>query len=149
MGQSWSQRSQYAGTYDDAWSKTRMPLLPSDFDGRYFQSVPQDQQAPGFLRGGEPVALHNLTPSGALRFYLPIMNLSLETRFQDGDRVLHPPPLLHTVILEPDLKRVSLCWHSAMMFHPRVYQLEHTRVTVRLPGQTEDDEVVESLLDLV
>ena len=38
--------------------KTRQPLLPDDFDDRYFQFAPADQQAPAFLRGGEPVVLY-------------------------------------------------------------------------------------------
>lgn len=125
----WQPRAQYAGTYDDAWLKTRMPLLPEDFDERFFQAAPADQQAPQFLRGGEPVVLRNLMPgSGDLRFYLPRVFLGFETFFNDGSRELHPPPKLHSVILEPDEPRVSLVWHTALPCHPKVLKLRATRI---------------------
>jgi hypothetical protein len=34
---SWQPRVSYAGTYDEAWEKTRKPLLPADFDRPFFQ----------------------------------------------------------------------------------------------------------------
>jgi len=58
----WQPRASFAGTYDERWMKERMPLPPADFDDRFFQAVPTDQQAPAFLRGGEPVTLVGLTP---------------------------------------------------------------------------------------
>lgn len=33
----WSPRVELAGTYDEKWEKTRQPLLPEDFDERYYQ----------------------------------------------------------------------------------------------------------------
>lgn len=127
----WQPRVSFAGTYDDNWMKTRQPLLPEDFDDRYFQCAPADQQAPAFLRGGEPVVLLNLTPGGDLRFFLPKVFLGFDTRFYDGSRELHKERKLHTVILEPDLPRVSLVWHSALPCHFKVQKLERTIVTVK------------------
>lgn len=127
----WQPRVGFAGTYDDQWMKTRQPLVPEDFDDRYFQCAPQDQQAPAFLRGGESVALHGLTPGGELRFVLPRVFLGFDTRFYDGGRELHKQRQLHTVILEPDFPRVSLVWHTALPCHFRVQKLERTIVTVK------------------
>jgi len=128
----WDERRRWAGTYDDKWQRERLPLLPDDFDDRHYQCVPPDQQAPGFLRGGEPVVLRNLTPGGGdLRFVLPVMHLGLETFFYTGPSIQHPPPRLHTVIIEPDDARVSLVWHSALPCHPRVLKLKHTRITLK------------------
>jgi hypothetical protein len=148
IGPNWQDRAKFAGTYDDAWAKERQPLLPVDFDPRYFQAVPLDQQAPRFLSGGEPVSLQNLTPSGRLQFALPTMDIRWETRFADGERRQHPPGQLHTVILEPDVPRVSLVWHSAIECHSKVYKLEQTRVTVEQVQNQAWDEEVESLLEL-
>jgi hypothetical protein len=129
----WQTRVALAGTYDDNWMKARQPLLPHDFDERFFQCVPQDQQAPTFLRGGEDVIVRGMTPSGDLRLLLPKVFLGLETRFYDGTRELHQDRRLHTVILEPDFPRVSLVWHSALPCHFKVQKLERTIVTTRTP----------------
>lgn len=129
----WQPRVGFAGTYDDAWMKERQPLLPNDFDDRFFQCVPQDQQAPNFLRGGEPVSLSGLTPDGPLRFSLPKVFLGFDTRFYDGSRQLHSERKLHSVILEPDYPRVSLVWHSALPCHFKVQKLERTVVTIKTP----------------
>jgi hypothetical protein len=127
----WQPRVGFAGTYDDGWLKDRMPLLPHDFDDRFFQCAPQDQQAPAFLRGGEPVVLHRLTPAGELRFVLPKIFLGFDTRFYDGSREIHKERKLHTVIIEPDYPRVSLVWHTALPCHFKVQKLERTIVTLR------------------
>jgi len=130
----WQPRVGFAGTYDDHWMKTRQPLLAEDMDDRWFQSAPADQQAPQFLRGGEPVVLLNLTPAGDLRFALPKLYLGFETRFYDGSREIHKKRALHTVILEPDHEsgpRVSLVWHSALPCHFNVQKLERTVITLK------------------
>jgi hypothetical protein len=109
-------------------------LLAEDMDERWFQSTPADQQAPQFLRGGEPVLLLNLTPGGTLRFALPRLYLGFETRFYDGSREIHRKRALHTVILEADHEsgpRVSLVWHSALPCHFKVQKLERTVITLK------------------
>jgi hypothetical protein len=142
IGAHWQPRVGFAGTYDDRWMKTRQPLLPDDFDERFFQCAPADQQLSGFLRGGEPVNLLRLTPDGDLRFFLPKVFLGFETRFYDGSRELHKERRLHTVILEPDFPRVSLVWHTALPCHFKVQKLERTIVTQRSelnPRSSEED----------
>ncbi len=129
----WQPRVAFAGTYDDRWMQERQPLLPDDFDDRYFQCAPQDQQAPGFLRGGEPVALLNLGPHGELRCTLPKVFLGFDTRFYDGTREIHQERKLHTVIVEPDYPRMSLVWHTALPCHFKVQKLERTIVTLKTP----------------
>lgn len=141
----WQPRVGLAGTYDDHWMKTRQPLLAEDLDDRYFQSAPADQQAPQWLRGGEPVVLLRLTPGQDLRFTLPKLYLGFETRFYDGSREVHQRKNLHTVILEPDFPRVSLVWHSALPCHFKVQKLERTVISLKTDLSTgaplvEDDE---------
>lgn len=127
----WQPRAGFAGTYDEHWMKTRQPLIAEDLDDRFFQSAPLDQQAPQWLRGGEPVTLLNLSPQSRLHFTLPRLHLGFETRFYDGSREMHPERRLHSVILEPDLPRVSLVWHSALPCHFKVQKLERTLVTLK------------------
>ena len=149
IGSHWQPRASFAGTYDDKWMKTRQPLLPDDFDDRFFQCVPGDQQAPQFLHGGESVALLNLTPSGNLRFALPRLFLRFETRFYDGSRQVHEPPKLHTIIFEPDFPRVSVVWYTALRCHFKVQKLERTIVTtkpiVRAGGERTEEDNMETI----
>ena len=125
----WQPRCAFAGSYDERWLKERQPLLPDDFDERFFQCAPLDQQSAEFLQGDEPVVLRNLTPTGELRFVLPRVQLSFETRFFDGEKRVHETSNLHTVILEPDLSRVSLVWHTALPCHTKVQKLDRTVIS--------------------
>ncbi len=148
IGSHWQPRAGLAGTYDDNWMKTRQPLLPDDFDDHFFQCAPADQQAPEFLRGGEPVVLLRLTPSGDLRFLLPKVYLGFETRFYDGSREVHKNRKLHTVILEPDFPRVSLVWHTALPCHFKVQKLERTIVTLKTDLSTGEPVADDAELEL-
>jgi len=74
VGRGWPQRLRYAGTYDEVWQKNKFPFLPDDFDNRYFQAAPLDQQI-RYIKGGERVVLQNLTENGYCSFCLPRMNL--------------------------------------------------------------------------
>src|SRR5258708_18284171 len=77
----WSPRVKLAGTCDAKREPERAPLLPADFDDRFYQSVPRDQQTPQFLRGGEKVTLKNLTPLGPFTFLLPRLFSASEHHF--------------------------------------------------------------------
>ncbi len=145
----WQPRAAFAGTYGSRWESTRQPLLPDDCDDRYFQCAPLDQQTPSFLNGGEPVSLLNLSSRSPLEFGLPQFDLLLQTRFTDGEKRSHEKPKLHTVILEPDIPRVSLVWHSALECHAKVYQLASTRIEWRPTAANDAEEPVEDLIDLV
>jgi len=127
----WQPRVALAGTYDDRWLKERQPLLPEDFDERFFQCAPEDQQTPAFLRGGEPVVLRGLTPGGDVSCVLPKLFLNFETRFYDRTVEFHKERRLHTVIIEGDYPRVSLVWHSALPCHFKVQKLARTVVTLK------------------
>lgn len=120
---SWSPRLERAGTYDETWEAERRPLAPADFDDRHYQCAPDDQQA--VLHGGEEVVLHNLSAGGQMRFVLPRVALGLYTRFAAGAEP-HGAKL-HTVILEPEGKRVILVWQSALACRS-VYELLSTTV---------------------
>jgi hypothetical protein len=123
----WMPRASFAGTYDDRWMEERFPLVPDDFDDRFLQSAPLDQQAP--LRGGETVELRNLTPDGLLQFRLPSVALGLRTLI-DGTALDHRSSL-HTVVIEPEYPRVIMSWHSAVNCHKRSLKVERTSVWLK------------------
>ena len=122
----WSPRVEFAGTYDEDWQKNRFPLLPNDFSERFFQCAPPDQQLQKFLRGGELIELTNMTPNGALRFTLPKIRLGFETYFA-GTGVRHGATL-HTLVIEPDVSRIILVWHTALQCHSRAMRLDRTAI---------------------
>jgi len=123
-------RADFAGTYDQVWEHQRHPLLPEDFDPRFFQCAPLDQQVPGFLKGGEQVELTHLTPIRKVALYLPKASFHLVTRFSDGHKQVHRAHL-HTVIVEPDEHRIVMVWHSRLPCHHRVNLLEGTRIRLK------------------
>src|SRR5262249_29783140 len=125
----WPPRTDFRGTYDAKWEAERLPLLPDDFDDRFYQCAPPDQQVPGFLSGGEAVELLNLTPSGALKFRLPRVTLQFVTSFGGADTKVHRADL-HSVILEPDVPRVIMVWHTHLPCHTKVLKLRQTSISV-------------------
>lgn len=123
----WSPRRELQGTYDARWQRDRFPLLPADWDARSLQCAPVDQRPEAPLRGGEPVVLENLTPSGTWTFSLPRAHLRLQTRL-DGRTHEHAATLA-TVILEPDLARVIMVWHSSLPVRNNGDYLDETIVS--------------------
>lgn len=146
----WKPRVKLAGTCNAKWQAERAPLLPEDFDERFYQCAPRDQQTAHFLKGGEQVRLTNLTPNGSLAFRLPRVVLGFETDF-GGESVLHRANL-HTVVVEPDVPRVILVWHTALQCHPKVTKLRGTRIIQKTllnrPGSEKQEFPAESKEDV-
>lgn len=126
----WPQRQRFAGTYDAAWERDRQPLLPTDFSPRFHQQAPEDQQAEGYLRGGERVRLEGVHPDGPLEFNLPRVSLAFQTEFDDLFEAMHDARL-HTVVFEPDFPAVSMVWHTSLECHSRVTLLRETLIWER------------------
>jgi hypothetical protein len=123
----WSPRRELAGTYGQDWLAARFPMWAADFDVRYNNCAPEDQQAEGFFRGGEVVDLIHLSPGGRLTFTLPRVYPFFETRFGD-ERVEHRSQLC-TVIVEPDQSRLIMAWQTTLLCNDRVDDLDATIVT--------------------
>ena len=126
IARDWMPRRAFAGTYDEAWRREQMPLWPRDFDRRFFHAAPLDQQAPTYVREGTRVELLNLSPEGMLRFELPRTRPVFTTWL--GWRTVEHRPRLHTVIVEPDERRVILVWHTALPCQGREHRLEKTLI---------------------
>jgi hypothetical protein len=108
IGRGWQPRIAFAGTYDATWQAERCPLLPDDFDPRFHSGAHPDLIAPEHLRGGEPVLVQGASPEGELRFALPRRAIEVVVTAR-GKPVTHTPRL-DTVVIEPDEKRVALCY---------------------------------------
>ncbi len=109
----WEQRTQYCGTFDDAWNRTRRPLLPLDFNDHFYNTVPSDQILEPKLQGNERLWLFNLHPrQESLELYLPMQ--SFIATFRIKDRTEPVPMVADTLVIEPDDFRFTLSYTSAV-----------------------------------
>ncbi len=122
----WKPRVDFAGTYDEAWERNRSPYLPKDFDSRFFNAANPDLIADGYLQGGEPVKLKNLSPRGTLRFPLPRCAFDLAIRV--GGQNESPTLNLETVLFEPDDDRMTMLWRAAFPCDKKALKVELVEV---------------------
>lgn len=126
----WSPRRELAGTYDESWRRDRFPSWAADFDARYNNCAPRDQQLLGYLTGGERVEIINMSDSGELSFQIPKVRLGFRTRF-GSERIDHEGQLC-TVIVEPNVPRVVLAWQTSIIRNRRTDDLDETLVVEKL-----------------
>lgn len=114
-GPSWQPRAALAGTYDDAWMKQRMPLLPRNFDRRFFNAAAPGLVAAGYLQGNEAVSVANATRDGWLAFQLPGLPppRCLVALVGRPDQELQTK--LDTVIINTDEKLLILIWRANLV----------------------------------
>lgn len=129
VGRGWPQRLRHAGTYDDKWLAETFPFLPADFDIRYFQAAPEDQQI-GFPAGGELVQLKNLTPSGRAAFRLPKIELPVVFARRRGGDVTGKAEV-DTITIEPEARRLSLVWRANLTLERDIFEVSEAIVGPR------------------
>jgi hypothetical protein len=112
VGRDWMPRSLLAGTYDDEWQRKRCPLLPADFDPRFFNSAPPGLVAQKPFVGGEEVRVTGAHRLGELRFRLPERRFAVTAWIKGAAR--RATPALDTVVIEPDEERLILVWRAAV-----------------------------------
>jgi hypothetical protein len=122
----WSPRRQLAGTYDDRWRRQRFPLWAEDFNPRYHNCAPTDQQSPSYLTGGERIEVVGMSESGTVAFDVPKIKLTFRTRF-GRERIDHEGRLC-TVIVEPNVPRVVVAWQTSLICNRRADELDETVV---------------------
>jgi hypothetical protein len=111
IGRGWQPRVRHAGTYDEAWREGVFPFLPADFDERYHQAAPPDQQVP-HPTGGELVALLNLTPAGTTRLRLPPARLPVALTTRRGERRALTA-VVDTLVIEPEERRLTMVFRAS------------------------------------
>lgn len=112
----WPQRRQYAGTYDAVWTKTRRPLLPENFDDRFFHAVAEDQIVRPALRGGEKVVLSYLcAEQPRVEFKLPSFDTFVT--FQVKTQMFRESMQIDTLVIEPDEHRFIVVLRASLPLH--------------------------------
>ena len=122
----WSPRRGYSGTFDEQWMEERMPLLPLDFDPRFYQSAPVDQISPSPLRGGEPVQLLGMHADGPMVFRLPEIRFFVGVR--TAEALTEYPPQLDTVLFEPNDRAFEMTWRSLVPLPRESSRLRYVQV---------------------
>jgi len=112
VAKGWKPRSDFAGTYDAAWQIDRMPLLPKDFDRRFYTAASAGLTSPSVI-GGEVVELVNVTASRRERFAIP--RVSLQAGFHVDAAPTMMPMRLDSVVIDAVNAKLVMVWHGS---HP-------------------------------
>jgi hypothetical protein len=121
LGRGWPQRARYAGTYDDAWLADVFPFLPADFDERYYQAAPEDQQVPA-PKAPMDVVLTGFTADGPRQFALPHFEAPVHVFPKRGEREDYVATL-DTIVFEPDLERFTMSWRVARPLKKSMHEI--------------------------
>jgi len=125
---SWQPRAGFAGTYDEAWQRDRAPLLPADFDPRFFCVAPPGMTFSQHLKGGEPVKLAGVSAAGPLRFNLPVCRPVVTVALGRG--LQRPAFWLEKVRLEPGEERLCMLWRAAMPCDKQALKIRAVQVSL-------------------
>ena len=126
LGRGWPQRARYAGTYDDAWLADVFPFLPTDFDERYYQAAPEDQQVP-VPKAPMDVVLTGFTADGPRQFMLPHFEAPVNVFPKRGARE-DLTATLDTIVFEPDEERFTMSWRVARPLKKSIHEIEQVLV---------------------
>lgn len=119
-------RSVLAGTFDDHWVMSRKPMLPEDFDLRFYQSAPLDQQCKGHLVGGERIVISGFCHNETLSFRIPATQYSATANF-DGE-IQRRAMDIYTVFIDAEAKTLSLSFNASFPCQGREHLLTTTQV---------------------
>jgi hypothetical protein len=130
----WAPRAGFAGTYDEAWEKTRKPLLPRDFSRRFFNAASEGLVAPGFLKGNEQVTLVNVGSAPRIDFQLPGLEPpAMAFHFRNG-RSTQVAGSLDTLTVDADAMTVSLVWRSQVPVASGMHDVAAIDVKFQIPA---------------
>lgn len=125
----WRPRVGYAGTYDQAWQETRMPLLPVDFDPRFHVSAPPDQWSPRRLGSDVEIDVAGTSLVPGWTFRLPRIAVTATTRATDGTETREAA--LDTILIDADELIVELTFRAALPMPAKRDAVEELRLVER------------------
>lgn len=127
VGRAWLPRRTLVGNLHmkNDWQPDEFPLLPKDFDFRYWNGAPDDQQCQHLI-GEERITLTNLCAAGSpttcvdakgntvLRFTLPRQSLFIVAA-NTSHGVATIPLVIDTVVIDVDAGRIDLVWRLCIV----------------------------------
>lgn len=124
----WEPRLSAAGSYDDAWSESRAPLPPFDFDRRYHHAAPADQCLSEPLKGGERLLVEGFTIGADFEVRLPQVIIEVQAEFSAAQEAAKAR--LYRVRVHPEHAKFDLLWIATVPCGGRDHLLRRT--TIRL-----------------
>jgi hypothetical protein len=109
-----------------------MPLLPLDFDARYNQAVPPNQQVPNFLKGDELIRVANLYEDRkAVESVLPERTIVVSGNVMN--RYFTEVATLDTLLVWSDAPKITLVWRQVIRPRQKIAEVSNVNVNwVRL-----------------
>ncbi|WP_234096817.1 DUF2169 family type VI secretion system accessory protein [Citrobacter portucalensis] len=122
IGRTWLPRLPLAGTYDREWLENRHPGLPEDFNFRYWNAAPHDQQIP-FPAPGTRFVLSGLHPEGDISFTLPASRAGILLRMDSGECI---PQMMwtDTLLIDTDALTIEQTWRYLLPVNSSVRVME-------------------------
>ncbi len=114
LGPYWYPRADHLGTFDRDWLAREWPGMPADFNPRYWNEAPADQQFPGWFRGDERIAVFNMHPDH------PRVDLALPGRrarafvARTNGEFGEIPLRLDTIAVDMDAGTTEAVWRGAI-----------------------------------
>lgn len=121
IGRGWTDRLQYAGTYDQDWIDNTFPFLPADFNELYYQAASADQRIP-YPQGGEEVVMVNLTPEGRTAFNLPTIDVPVVFFRKKGERH-ETRAVIDTIVIEADHGIFTITWRASLPLKKNIFEI--------------------------
>jgi len=129
----WLPRANYGGTYDKAWQEHRFPLLPTDFNPRFFQTAAPGLTADGILEGGQRLHITGCSADGDFNCVIPSLAVSANVALRDGD-ARSCQLTLATILAEPTTRKLRLLWRGEVDIHRKLEQLSEMVITATGDG---------------
>ncbi|MFO0619233.1 MAG: DUF2169 domain-containing protein [Polyangiaceae bacterium] len=94
----WAPRRDLAGTYDDAWRRTRAPAAPRDQDARYHSAVRPEQRSATHLTLPLGIVLLGFGGDDEIHLEIPAYGIDVVTEIRGGTGDSYPAPLSRVVV---------------------------------------------------
>jgi hypothetical protein len=123
----WMPRRAYAGTFDDVWRATRMPLLPLDLDARFENIAHPSMQLPTPPPPHAEIAVLGMCTHGLFECPLPDLKLVLHAIRNHARTTVRPA--VDTIVVEPARGRIELVSRAVFAMGRGKTSLREIRVT--------------------
>jgi hypothetical protein len=118
-----------------------MPLLPKDFDRRFFNAGSPGLIAPGYLKGDEVISIQNASPRRAISFNLPgLPPPKCRVQLTGGRPDTYLQTNLDTVIINTDEDLLLLIWRGHLVLRNGPHDVASVQLQVEgvsVPAATE------------
>lgn len=114
IGAHWSPRREHAGTLDEHWQKTRLPIMPLDFDARFNNVAHRSLLFDEPLAPRERIAILGVREDGGVfTFELPELPVFRFLGRYSSGAAREERPSIDTVLVDTDTARVELTMRAA------------------------------------